>query len=66
MGFYVTRKTTFGRLSAMQDFMDVPRDPFSSSGRWIKLPAGVAESFETRERRTFDPQDEVQEVLYLA
>jgi hypothetical protein len=46
--------------------MDVPRDPFSSSGRWVKLPAGVAESFETRERRKFEPTDEVHEVLYLA
>jgi hypothetical protein len=65
MGFQVTRKTTFGRLGAMQDFMDVPSDPFSSSTRWTKLPMGVAESMGTRERRAFQPHDVVHEVLYL-
>jgi hypothetical protein len=66
MGFHVTRRTTFGRLGPMQDFLDLPRDPFSRASRWVKLPLGVAESFETREQRSFDPSDEVDEVLDLS
>ena len=66
MGFFVTRKTTFGRLGAMQDFMDLPRDPFSTASHWVKLPTGCAESKGTRERRAFDPLDVVQEVVYLS
>jgi hypothetical protein len=66
MGSFVTRKTTFGRLGPMQAFVAMPRDPFACAGRWLKLPAGVAESCETRERRAFDPLEVVQEVLDLS
>lgn len=65
MSFYVTRKTTYGRLGAMQDFVDVPSDGFTVSSRWTKLPSGQAESQGTRERRSFAPHDVVHEVLEL-
>ena len=35
MGYFVTRKTTFGALPPMQDFLEEPRDPFSSPTRWL-------------------------------
>ncbi len=66
MGYFVTRKTTFGALSAMQVFVDEPRDPFSAPLRWQKLPSGVAEALSTRERRTFDPTEQVRELVELS
>jgi hypothetical protein len=66
MGFFVTRKTTYGALGPMQHFLEAPRDPFSSPQRWLKLPTGEAEARETRERRVFSSRDVVHEVLDLA
>jgi hypothetical protein len=66
MGFFVTRKTTFASLSPMQVFLEAPRDPFSRPTKWVKLPAGVAEASETREKRTFAPFEHVFEVVDLA
>lgn len=66
MAFFVTRKTTYGALRPMQDFVEAPRDPFSAPGRWLKLPGGRAESRATREQRVFLPTDEVLEVLDLS
>ena len=65
MSYSVTRKTTFGALRPMQDFVDEPRDPFSSPTKWIKLPSGVAECLLTREQRTFGACESVREVVDL-
>jgi hypothetical protein len=66
MGFFVTRKTTYGALGPMQDFVAASRDPFGATLRWLKLPTGEAEARATRERRLFLASDVVLEVLDLA
>jgi hypothetical protein len=66
MGYFVTRKTTFAALSPMQVFMEEPRDPFSAPLRWQKLPSGLAEAVATRERRLFDPAEQVRELVELS